>query len=102
MSAVTSSANMSSGAMVMEATAVTTVILRAATAVTTAILRAAIAATTVILPTEAIDPGRGPTAMAVLGAAGHCRMPEGTNRPGLRKRRGPRGRVWKRGATTKP
>jgi len=73
--------------MVMEATAVTTVILRAATAVTTAILRAAIAATTVILPTEAIDPGRGPTAMAVLGAAGHCRMPKDTTDPDMRNRR---------------
>src|SRR3954469_10350442 len=71
MSVATSNANMSSGAMVMGAIAVTTVIIRTeATAVTTVILRTeAIAVTTVMLPTGVIDPGRGPGATAVATAA---------------------------------
>src|SRR5882672_6343146 len=101
MSVATSNANMSSGVMVMGAIAVITVIIRtAAIAVTTVIIRtAAIAVTTVILrteaiavttvpPTEVIDPGRGPgamaTATAVSGAAGRRRMSTDTNGPDMR------------------
>ena len=61
MSVATSNANMSSGAMVMGAIAVPTVIIRTAAAAATAIIRTeAIAVTTVIRPTGVIDPGRGP------------------------------------------
>jgi len=93
MNVATSNANMSSGAMVMGAIAVTTVIIRtAATAVTTVILRTeAIAVTMVILPTGAIDPGRGPgatdMATAVSGAAGQRRMSTDINGLDMRKGR---------------
>src|SRR3954462_4355382 len=91
MSVATSNANMSSGAMVMGAIAVTTVIIRTeATAVTTVILRTeAIAVTTVMLPTGVIDPGRGPggataVATAASGAAGHRHMSTDTSGPDMR------------------
>jgi hypothetical protein len=95
MSVATSNANMSSGVMVMEATAVTTVILRTE----------AIAVTTVMLPTGVIDPGRGlgatAPAMAVSGAAGHRHMSTDTNGPDMRKGRDRQRRFCTR-VTTKP
>jgi hypothetical protein len=102
MSVVTSNANMSSGAMVTEVIAVTTVIRTGVTAATMDVTRA-----------EVIDPGRGPRATAVamatevamvtavLGAAGQRRMATVTNGPDMRSRRG-RQRRFGAGAATKP
>src|SRR5882724_10994530 len=105
MSVATSNANMSSGAMVMGAIAVITVIVRTeAIAVITAIIRTeGTAVTTVILRTGVIDPGRGPgaTATAVSGAAGQRRLSTDTNGPDMRNRRDRQHRFGTT-ATTKP
>ena len=96
-SVATSNANMSSGAMVTGATAVTTAIIRTG----------AIAVTTALIRTEPIDPGRGPSrgamAMAVSGAAGQRRLSTDTNRPPIDmwSRRG-RQRRFGAGPATKP
>ena len=86
-SVATSNANMSSGAMVTGATAVTTAIIR----------------------TEPTDPGRGPSrgamamAMAVSGAAGQRRLSTDTNRPPIDMwSRGGRQRRFGAGPATKP
>ncbi len=89
-----SNANMSSGAMVTGATAVTTAIIRTG----------AIAVPTAIILTEPIgaatEPIGGAMAMAVSGAAG----PTATNRPpmDMKSRRGRQSRFGTGATTTKP
>ena len=87
--------------MVMAASAVTTVTLRAVTAETTVVLRTATAAATVILAMALIEAIRGLTASAVSGAAGHCRLSKDTTVPDITSRRDRPRRSRTRATTTR-